>query len=229
MLYTFAFFHPPTPTLQTCLEQIPGIQGSLRVYATESLAAAVEPLGDLEELRRSDHVLLTSALRHDDVIQALFAQTPLLPVRFGTCFPSLDQLLGYLKEQSPSLLEKLRVLGHRAEYILKIHVDPLPVGTDELPRSGTDYLLSRQQHYRTYQSAQQQRQDEHAALLALWPPEWPQQSLSPLEQEWGRYTFLLSEEQAAVAQSLTEEWQQQHPHWHLHWTPPLPPYHWLNP
>jgi len=226
MLYTFAFLRPPTQSLQVALEHIPGIQGSLIVYATESLAVVVESIADLATLQSTDQALLTSALHHDRVIQALFAHTPLIPVRFGTCFPGLDPLWIYLHQHGDPLVRNLLTLGDRVEYILKLHLDPLPLPEDAVPTTGTGYLLARQQHYRTYQQAQQQRQIEQSQLVTLWPDEW--QTLSPQDHEWGRYSFLMTRDQATAVQTLTEQWQQQHPHWHFTWTPPLPPYHWLN-
>ncbi|MEN9206060.1 MAG: GvpL/GvpF family gas vesicle protein [Thermostichales cyanobacterium DRC_bins_46] len=228
MLYTFAFFCPPPQDIINHIQQIQGFQGSLEVYGTEEIAVAVEGIGDVEGLQRTDQALLRAALVHDQVIQGIFAHVPVLPVRFGTCFPTRERLMAYVREQGAGLAEQLRRLGDRAEYVLKIQVVPPPSAEPTLPRTGTDYLLARRQQYLQQQRFQDNLQVESASLEGLWSQEWEYHKLPPQEQEWGRYVFLLTPEQAQRAQGLTQAWQQQHPHWHFLWGPPLPPYHWTK-
>jgi hypothetical protein len=97
-LYTYAFFPQPAPELLPFIRQTEGIHRSVQVFspAGSRIAAAVEPMQDPESLQVSDEVLVRSALRHDQVICRLFAQMPVLPLRFGTCFLSAERLGSHL-------------------------------------------------------------------------------------------------------------------------------------
>jgi hypothetical protein len=230
ILYTYAFLPTPGASLCQFIQQTPGIQQPLQVFSPPGgrIAAAIEPLPDPAALQASDEVLLRSALRHDEVLCRLFAQTPLLPLRFGTCFLSAEKLGAHLLTQQAEYEQALAVLGKRAEYCLKGRVHtPLPGDPPPAP-SGTAYLLARKQAYLQQRQAQEQQQQELAVLQQLWPPNWPVQRGDPQSGEVLRLYFLLTPAEREVAAQLTQTWLAEHPHWQLDWSPPLPPYHFVD-
>ncbi len=229
-LYTYAFLPRPGASLCQFIQQIPGLQQPLQVFSPPGvrIAAAVEPLPDPAALQASEEVLLRSALRHDQVLCWLFTQTPLLPLRFGTCFLSAEKLEAHLLTQQAEYEQALAVLGGRAEYCLKGRVQTqLPRDPQPAP-SGTAYLLARRQAYLHQRQAQEQRQQELALLQQLWPPNWPVQKGDPQPGEGLRLYFLLTPAEREVAAQLTQTWLAEHPHWQLDWSPPLPPYHFVE-
>jgi hypothetical protein len=127
-LYTYAFLPMPDAPLWHFIQQTQGIRGPLQVFSPTGgrIAAAVEPMPDPASLQASDEVLLRSALRHDQVICRLFAQMPLLPLRFGTCFLSAEKLGSHLLAQQAEYEQALAAIGGRAEYCLKGKLSPQP-------------------------------------------------------------------------------------------------------
>ncbi|HIK19587.1 MAG TPA: GvpL/GvpF family gas vesicle protein [Synechococcus sp. M44_DOE_062] len=237
-LYTYAFFLQPAPGLLPFIRQTEGIQRSVQVFspAGSRIAAAVEPMPDPELLQVSDEVLVRSALRHDQVICRLFAQMPVLPLRFGTCFLSAEKLGSHLLSRQAEYEQALATIGGRAEYCLKGRVQPrTPSRWREQPQpesqpslSGTAYLLARKQAYLQQRQAQEQQEQEQQALQQLWPSTWPVQRVDPQPGEALRLYFLLTSAEWEAAAQLTQTWLAQHPHWQLDWSAPLPPYHFVR-
>ncbi|GAB4217090.1 MAG: hypothetical protein OHK0012_20700 [Synechococcales cyanobacterium] len=227
MFYTFAFFATPLPAQCREMQQIEGFQGSLEIVSGDGLTAAGETLEDVNILQRSDEVLLRSALRHDQVICQLFSMTPVLPLRFGTCFRSVDKLLDYLGQHHQVYRQCLEQLGERAEYLLKAFVETSAESLVSTPASGTDYLRTRRQQFLQQQHTQQQVSQEQDNLKQLWPLPWPRLTLPPQGDEQHREYFLLSPAEAEEALHLSQNWQAQYPHWQLQWSTALPPYHLL--
>ncbi len=229
-LYTYAFFRQPDPQLLSFIRQTEGIHQPVQVFAPvgSRIVAAVEPMRDPESLQASDEVLVRSALRHDQVICRLFAQMPLLPLRFGTCFLSAEKLGSHLLARQAEYEQALAAIGGRAEYGLKGKVRPQPQPEPQPSLSGTAYLLARKQAYLQQQQAQEQQEQELAALQQLWPSAWPVQKGDPQPGERLRLYFLLTPAEREAAAQLTQTWLAQHPDWQLDWSPPLPPYHFVG-
>jgi hypothetical protein len=229
-LYTYAFFLQPAPELLPFIRQTEGIHRSVQVFSPTGsrIAAAVEPMPDPESLQVSDEVLVRSALRHDQVICRLFAQMPVLPLRFGTCFLSAEKLGSHLLSRQTEYEQALAAIGGRAEYCLKGRVRPQPQPEPQPSLSGTAYLLARKQAYLQQRQAQEQQEQEQQALQQLWPSTWPVQRGDPQPGEALRLYFLLTSAEWEAAAQLTQTWLDQHPHWQLDWSAPLPPYHFVR-
>ncbi len=229
-LYTYAFFPQPDPELLQFIQQTEGIQQSVQVLSPvgSRIAAAVEPMRDPESLQASDEVLVHSALRHDQVICRLFAQIPVLPLRFGTCFLSAEKLGAHLLARQAEYEQTLAAIGGRAEYCLKGRVQPQPQPNVQPSLSGTAYLLARKQAYLQQQQAQARLEEELTQLQQLWPPTWLIQSVDPQPEEALRLYFLLTPSEGETAVRLTQTWLAQHPNWQLDWSSPLPPYHFVH-
>ncbi|MFS8902045.1 GvpL/GvpF family gas vesicle protein [Synechococcus sp. H60.2] len=229
-LYTYAFLPMPDAPLWHFIQQTQGIRGPLQVFSPPGgrIAAAVEPMPDPASLQASDEVLVRSALRHDQVICRLFAQMPLLPLRFGTCFLSAEKLGSHLLAQQAEYEQALAAIGGRAEYCLKGKLSPQPSPDPQPAPSGTAYLLARKQAYLLQRQAQERQEQELAALQQLWPSTWPVQRGDPQPGEVLRLYFLLTPAEREAAAQLTQTWVAAHPRWQLDWSPPLPPYHFMG-
>jgi hypothetical protein len=232
VLYTYAFFPVPSQELIHQLEQIAGMVDSIQILVEKAspIAAAVEPLTDVDLLQSSDETLLRSALRHDQVICQLFSHLQVLPLRFGTCFVSCEKLQDHLLAHQCNYQQALHQIDGRAEYLLKATVKPPPdPSVAPVFTSGTAYLQAKRQGYVRQQQRQEILEKELTALHSLWPQEWPRQSVLPQGEERCRLYFLLSTELYQEAQRLSHAWQTQHPDWTLDWSTALPPYHFVQP
>jgi hypothetical protein len=229
-LYTYAFLPMPDAPLWHFIQQTQGIRGPLQVFSPTGgrIAAAVEPMPDPASLQASDEVLLRSALRHDQVICRLFAQMPLLPLRFGTCFLSAEKLGSHLLAQQAEYEQALAAIGGRAEYCLKGKLSLQPPPDPQPAPSGTAYLLARKQAYLQQRQAQERQEQELAALQQLWPSTWPVQRGDPQPGEVLRLYFLLTPAERETAAQLAQTWVAAHPHWQLDWSESLPPYHFVG-
>ena len=59
------------------------------------LAAVVEPELALETIEQDDSQLIQAVIGHDRVIQTLFQQITVLPLRFGTCFQDRESVINH--------------------------------------------------------------------------------------------------------------------------------------
>lgn len=232
VLYTYAFFPVPSQEQRRQLEQIAGMVNSIQILVEKEspIAAAVEPLSDVDLLQSSDETLLRSALRHDQVICQLFSYQQVLPLRFGTCFVSRGKLQEHLQAHQLNYQQALHQIGGRAEYLLKATVKTPPdPSVAPVLTSGTAYLQAKKQGYLRQQQRQEMLEKEFAALQSLWPQEWPRQSVLPQGDERCRLYFLLSADQYQEAQQRSHLWQAQYSDWTLDWSTALPPYHFVQP
>lgn len=67
--------------------------------------------------------LVPRALQHEEVIEALMAQGPILPVRFGCLFSSVQGLAGFLKEHGEIIRQFLQDMVAKEEWALKVYLD----------------------------------------------------------------------------------------------------------
>ena len=88
MIYVYALC--PTPGESLSLPQ--GIAQPVQLLVAEGLGAIAEPEVDVAQVREDDAQLMEAVLAHDRVLGQLFAQMPLLPLRFGTQFKDLSSL-----------------------------------------------------------------------------------------------------------------------------------------
>ncbi len=226
-VYAYAFVPDPAPELQDLLEAIEGLYHRIQIIraGSVSVAAAVEVEVDLDAIQSSDQVLLRAALRHDQVICQLFEHLPVIPLRFGTGFVSLDKLRWHLQEQASTYQKTLTCLAGRAEYLLKVSAPPQPDPDPVSAPSGTAYLMARRQAYQEQQTYLQTLEQTTQQLLELWPADWPRQALTPQDGEQLRMTFLLDPGQYQAALKTSVHWQSDQSGWCLKWGSGVPPYH----
>ncbi len=143
-MYTFAFLKTPIVALAMPI----GIENSVQFIGNDSLSAVVESDISLDELKNDDAALMQGVLSHDRVIRELFLQTTILPLRFGTCFPSLQSLLTHLDANQQTYLEKLTQFEGKAEYSLKFAPLPFPEVSVPSETKGKEYFWRRRSNIR---------------------------------------------------------------------------------
>ncbi len=92
----------------------------------DELAALFAPVR-LEEYC-PDHLqdpdwLVPRALEHEEVLEALMAQGPVLPVRFGCLFSSADKLGEFMRAQGEIIRQFLLDFADKEEWALKVYLD----------------------------------------------------------------------------------------------------------
>lgn len=208
-MYTYAFL-----LVSDKLDLPEGICGSLELVRAADLAALVEPDLTFESLKH-DRQLMQAVLSHDRVIQDLFQQTVVLPLRFGTYFLSREKLLQHLQSHQGEYLEKLSYLQGKAEYGLKL--TPLPL-LKAAPDADIDKLAK---------SATAQ-QVELQSLISLIKEHFPE-AVPGKETNDGieRFYLLSAQQNAAQIQAHLQQWQQRCHCWELSLGEALPPYHFV--
>lgn len=204
----------------------PGWQAPLAIVQAGPLAAIVEPGLTAQALPTADAPLIQAVLHHDRVLCAVFAQTTVLPLRFGRCFVSAASLQQYLRDQAKPHLQQLAALEGLAEYTLKLTPMPLAVAEPEQPSTtgGRAYFLAKKQRYQTLHHHQTQQHQEWQALLAAIAQTLPH-VLPESEAQTSHTIHILASRDPANWQEHWQAWQNQCPHWQLSRQGPFPPYH----
>ncbi|MBW4468541.1 MAG: GvpL/GvpF family gas vesicle protein [Pegethrix bostrychoides GSE-TBD4-15B] len=219
-MYTYAFLANSQP-----LELPEGIWGSLELVQTESLAALVEPDLPAESLQQADRQLMQAVLSHDRIIQEVFQQATVLPLRFGTYFISRQGLVDHLKSHQQDYLTKLAQLSGKAEYTLKLTPTPFPENPIAADSKGKEYFLAKKRLYQQQADWQQQQQSDLEALIAQASADYP---IRQGEAETHPKLYLLSDQQREIElQQQLSRWQQQCSTWELVLSEALPPYHFV--
>lgn len=229
VLYAYAIVVRP----ETSLVLPHGMQHPVQLIEVASLAVAVEPDIPLELDASNDPQIMQrqvqQVLTHDRVLQELFVQTTILPLRFGICFATIADLQAHLQAQALDYSQQLARFHHQAEYTLKLHRLPVePIATESTSLKGRDYFLARKQQYQqqaVQQAQQNQELDQIHQVLVTWATDMrPGNSTSdqaiwhllvPLEKAEGLYRQVL-------------DWQTTLRHWTLEAIGPLPPHHFVT-
>lgn len=223
-MYTYAFLlNSDTP-----LDLPEGIWGSLELVSIADLAALVEPELSIVSLQQSDRQLMQAVLSHDRVIQEVFQQTAVLPLRFGTYFISREGLLDHLQSHRREYVDKLTRLQGKAEYALKLLPLPLPETPIAPDLKGKDYFLAKKQLYQNQLDWQQQQQTELQSLISMISEYYPD-AVRGGETNDGveRFYLLSSQQEESLLQEHLTLWQRQCPHWEVSLGEILPPYHFV--
>lgn len=222
-LYTYAFVRQSEEALSLPV----GIQQQPQFLSTGQLSAIVEPDLDIEQLQADDDKLIQAVIAHDRVIQSVFEQTVVLPLRFGTCFTSADRLLEHLKQRSPAYEKFLLDFAGKAEYTLKVSpLDP-PVKPAVTQAKGKEYLLQKKRQYQAQTSYQQQQQDEFDQLLQLIDELYPVESGNSIDSDLRRLNLLCDRHDEALLKSHYQTWSENCSCWELSLSEALPPYHFV--
>lgn len=221
-MYTYAFFKSPIAPLNL----LAGIAGEVQVVESGQLSALVEPDLELEVLQKDDSHLVQAVLTHDRMICELFWQTTILPLRFGTCFISLEALIEHLDTHQESYLAKLARLEGKAEYWLKLTPRELPVATLSDVK-GKQYFLAKKQQYQTQQTQQAQQQAQLEQVFALISNVYPDYRVTEAKEDVEKLYLLVDRQQETALYQHLQNWQNHCTHWEITLGEALPPYHFV--
>lgn len=222
-LYVFAFISPPASPL--LLPE--GIDRDVQLVCSEPIAAIVEPDISLEALEKTDEPLLQAVLAHDRVIRELFAQTTLLPLRFGSSFASATSLLTHLNKHQYQYLTTLSRLTDKVEYTVTFTPCSPPDESATANVRGKAYLLAKKQRYQQQQLFQAQQHEQWERVRPLVLEHYPNAVWGNSQGE-AKQLYLLVQRQAKVL--MTQHlpiWQAACSHWQVTLSEALPPYHFV--
>ncbi len=222
MLYLYALCPAPTHPLTLPAGMV---QETVQLITVGELGAIVEPDVDIAALKDQDDRLMQAVLNHDRTLIALFSQTALLPLRFGTQFAHRTSLEQHLQQQQQTYLQKLSTLMDRAEYLLTLTPqtpEPPPV---EASTSGRAYFLAKKQRLQAQAQVQQTQTAELTSFLHHLEEMGVPFVTSPARDGHERLNLLLSRD-GEIVQTQVNAWQASHlRHWAVTCSDPLPPYH----
>jgi hypothetical protein len=223
MLYTYCLLSDAKGNLS-----LPsGFKGDLRLVEDRAIAAVVEPELPREELEEDDETLVQAVIHHDWVICEIFRDHAVLPLRFGTYFPTEADLQTHLATNREKYQQTLENLSGKLEVTLKLTPIPFPEQETSAAK-GKAYLRAKKQRY------QEQSQYQAQQKIAL---EQFEQTINQTYSQWvhgepkestERFYLLLD---AATFSSFSEQikqWENWLPTWTIEVSPPLPPYHFLS-
>lgn len=223
-LYTYSFVQPSEYSLALPM----GIQQPTQLLGVDQLSAIVEPDLDIERLQTDDEQLMQAVLAHDRVIQSIFEQTMVLPLRFGTCFTSAERLLDHLEQRSLSYQKFLSDYAGKAEYTLKaIPLEP-SAARPATPAKGKEYLLQKKRQYQAQASYQQRQQDEFDNLLQSINALYPYESGNSLDSDIRRINLLCDRNKESKLREHCQTWNVACTSWELSLSDALPPYHFVS-
>ncbi len=226
-MYTYALLKTPEIPLMLPI----GMIGELHLLGTDDLSALVEPALLVQELQGDEDRLMQAVLHHDRVLQAVFQQTPILPLRFGTQFISAAALVAHLIAESDTYLATLTRLAGKAEYTLKCHPQELPGDTIEgmasVAPSGRDYFLAKKQRYQAQQAQQEIQRAELADLYQTIAQCYPIHQDEVAGDGTHRWHFLAPHSDPSFFDQVAT-WHDRYPHWQLSLSDALPPYHFVH-
>lgn len=203
-----------------------GIARPVRLVVGDRLAAVVEPDVAIDELQADDERLMHAVLAHDRVICDINRQTDaLLPLRFGTLFPSEQTLRAHLKGRDREYGAKLDRLAGKAEYTLKFTPGDPPEESATSRLKGKDYLLAKKQRYRERQWFQREQKREWEEIRATISTLYPEAIVAEAQENTQRLHLLAPYPNETLYQIHFPAWQQACPRWQIQLDGPLPVYH----
>lgn len=159
--------------------------------------------------------------RHERLVEALMAQGPVLPLRYGTVLddePALERVIAERSEEFSRLLETVRGRVELALRVLAEQGPPAPAGE---AASGREYMEAL--------AARRRRADDAAA--ALEPLAAVAEAARKGEaggDDLARWAFLIDRDRLPEFNSTLEELREAHPELRLTCTGPWPPYSFVS-
>jgi Gas vesicle synthesis protein GvpL/GvpF len=158
VIYAYVICEPATAAASSRRRGLGGAR--LRALKSDGVAAVYSRHRSLN--RRATPELI---MAHERVVEAIMAEGPVLPLRFGTQPPDEERLAAVLADRRDNLLDGLDRVRGQLELALRVLRDPQgehgkPAGN----RSGRDYLLARVGEHRR---AELVSRELHTPLAAL--------------------------------------------------------------
>jgi len=166
---------------------------------------------EVDELPKADR---DEVLRFGDVLTALADRTTMLPVRFGTVLPGVEQARELLQSRGRGWRERLVDLAGQVELIVRVGADVGPETVAAPPSTGGDYLRAKVAEHRR-RSAEV---EEVASVVTPWC-----RAARPLSSSGGvRLACLVPAGDVADLRAAVEAWASDHPDRHVTVTGPFP-------
>jgi hypothetical protein len=229
MIYVYALI--PTPAVDLSAFAL-GLRNPLEVIGQDGLYGVIEENPFEEGLPQADQVLLEAVLLHDRVIQDLFQQTPVLPLRFGSQFLDRAQLVTHLADHGALYREQLQQFQDQAEFTLSFTPRSVAVtsslATAVAPETakGRDYFLAKKQRLLAENDRLQLQQSQWRTLQQSIQRAYPQCLWS--ESENPRAYLLVSFKREPHLHKQVQQWQETYSEWEIQVSAPLPPYHFVT-
>jgi hypothetical protein len=230
-IYTYAFLKSD---ISASLDLPNGQFDQVQIIHTGNLAALIEPNISINSLKQDENTLIRAVISHHSIIGHVFSQTTLLPLRFGTCFISLEDLSTYLKQNEQPYLVKLNHFEGKAEYSIKLIPRDLPldnqnISLDNSPhKSGRQYFLAKKQLHQIQLAHQQQRAEEKDKFISLISQTFPEylQTDGPTSPLTTIY-ILTHREDTQTLNEIVHNFQINCNYWDFQVESLIPPYHFL--
>jgi Gas vesicle synthesis protein GvpL/GvpF len=210
-----------TPTTKLFLPQ--GIFQQVKIINSDRLSAIIESDINLELIKEDDQKLIDAVLCHDRVICEIFAQTTVLPLRFGIAFASETTLISHLTNYYDDYLAKLQELINKAEYTLKFTALAPPELDLPQENSGRGYFLAKKQKYQKQQEFYENQEKQWENVVKLINDHYP--CIAQGEGEQRKILLLTDKNIENLLLTQLENWQIICENWEINMTVGLPPYH----
>lgn len=220
LVYVYAFCWVPAAPLE--LPQ--GIAAPTILVQAGALGAIAETDLDIATLKDNDQQLMTAILTHDRVLCDVFAQTTLLPLRFGTQFAGNEALHQHLQHHQQTYCDRLQTLRGQAEYLIKLTPRPLDVPPPEDNVKGREYFLAKKRRLQAQADAQAAQRQQFETLLSHLEQSCPALIHDAPQAEQERLHLLAGRDGQQLDRTLTTG-QALAPDWEIQRSEPLPPYH----
>ncbi len=221
-IYVYATLFSP----ENGLDLPEGIESGVELISNSKIAAIIERNISIENLQKTEDTLLQAAIAHDRVIQAIFHQASLLPLRFGTGFVSTNTLLEHLTNNQSQYLKQLQVVNGKVEYNIKFI--PLTFhanNSENQALKGKSYLLAKKKKYQIYQEFLSSQENQWREIKENLTQEFLDNILIE-EREYLNQIFLL-ETQNTKLDTIINTWQKRASKWQITISQPLPCYHFV--
>jgi hypothetical protein len=222
-IYVYGFC-PRPPSGLTLPE---GITQGTTVVVVDAIGAIAEMGIDLAPLQDDDQKLMAAVLSHDQVLQRVFAQTDVLPLRFGTQFADAEALHRYLQIHQGQHLNTLAALHDKAEYCVSLTPKPLTLPPLAPDLKGRDYFAAKKQRLQTQSDRQHHQHQQLETLLATWQQQGLTLHRGTPQAGTERLYVLASRQPSALSHPLSTA-QTLAPDWDIQVSAPLPPYHFVD-
>jgi hypothetical protein len=221
-LYSYAFVEKPRFALT--LPQ--GAASQLVLIDGTDISVIVEPGITLGSFQDDDQKIIKMALCHDRVICELFQQITVLPLQFGICFDSEQNLLVHLEANTEKYRNQLEKINGKTQFTLKL----TPKVLEELmpvQGKGKDYFLAKKQQYQNHQNFIIGQTAEKEALIDLIAKVNKYPVVIEEKEEEVRIHILVNTEDKNLFLDERLSWENACPRWDLLLSDSLPPYHFI--
>ena len=182
----------------------------LSVVAQDGVALAYREVSSAPTAERGE------VLRFGDVLTTLAEDATLLPVRFGTVLPGVEQALELLQSRGGGWRDRLDDLAGQVEVILHVGTDVVPAPATATAGTGGDYLRAKVAEHRRRST----EVEEVAAVVTPWCR--AARPLSPGAAAEVRLACLVAAADVVGLRAAVDAWAADHTDRHVTVTGPFP-------